>query len=355
MSTQQDIYDAVSKNCPPMLNKENYIPWSSRLLRYAKSKSSGKLLVKSILEGSYQYRMIEEPGDPDHIPQLLPSSHLQTDDELTAKEAKQVEADDQAIQFILTGLPGDIYYVVDSCNSAKDIWNENRNVLTARDENNYNGNNAIQIRCYTFQGMGHYTRNCIVRPRGRNDAYLQTQLLVAQKEEAGMQLQADDLMVVASNCEEIEEVNGNCILMANLQQESTSGNFVDKAPVYYSNGSAELSKEKSTVSYLQEEREKLKSVFKIRENELFDKLIESGKRFKELDNILVQTGQSIQTIHMLLPKPDSFYHTEHKMALGYQNLFYLKQARKKQQSLYNANVLLEKHDPPAVYDSEETL
>ncbi|GKD24889.1 hypothetical protein Tco_1231103 [Tanacetum coccineum] len=40
------------------------------------------------------------------------------------------------------------------------------------------------------------------------------------------------------------------------------------------------------------------------------------------------------------------------MALGYQNPFYLKQA---QQSLYNGKVLLEKHDPPAVYDSEETL
>nr|GEZ24641.1 hypothetical protein [Tanacetum cinerariifolium] len=43
------------------------------------------------------------------------------------------------------------------------------------------------------------------------------------------------------------------------------------------------------------------------------------------------------------------------MALGYQNPFYLKQAQQKQHSLYNCKVLLEKHDPPAVYDSEETL
>ncbi|GJZ75835.1 retrovirus-related pol polyprotein from transposon TNT 1-94 [Tanacetum coccineum] len=43
------------------------------------------------------------------------------------------------------------------------------------------------------------------------------------------------------------------------------------------------------------------------------------------------------------------------MALGYQNPFYLKQAQQKQQSLYNGKVLLEKHDPPAVYESEETL
>nr|GEW98231.1 ribonuclease H-like domain-containing protein [Tanacetum cinerariifolium] len=33
MSTQQDIYAAGSESRPPMLNKENYVPWSSRLLR----------------------------------------------------------------------------------------------------------------------------------------------------------------------------------------------------------------------------------------------------------------------------------------------------------------------------------
>nr|GEU73888.1 retrovirus-related Pol polyprotein from transposon TNT 1-94 [Tanacetum cinerariifolium] len=117
----------------------------------------------------------------------------------------------------------------------------------------------------------------------------------------------------------------------------------------------QLSKEKSTVSFLLEEKKKLKSDCKIREDELLDKQIQLEKRIKELDNILVKTGQSIQTIHMLSPKPDLFYHTEQKMAFGYQNPFYLKQAQKKQQSLYDGKVLLEKHDPPVVHDSEETL
>nr|GFA50205.1 hypothetical protein [Tanacetum cinerariifolium] len=44
-----------------------------------------------------------------------------------------------------------------------------------------------------------------------------------------------------------------------------------------------------------------------------------------------------------------------KMALGYPNPSYLKKAQLKQQSLYNGNLLLEEHDPPAMYDSEETL
>nr|GFD36324.1 ribonuclease H-like domain-containing protein [Tanacetum cinerariifolium] len=45
-----------------------------------------------------------------------------------------------------------------------------------------------------------------------------TQLLIAQKEEAGIQLQAEefDFMVAVGDLDEIEEVNANCILMTNL-------------------------------------------------------------------------------------------------------------------------------------------
>nr|GFC17583.1 hypothetical protein [Tanacetum cinerariifolium] len=185
------------------------------------------------------------------------------------------------------------------------------------------------------------------------------------------------------------------------RQASTSGTQTDSAPVYDTDGSAEndndvisedtsveqggetieqhpanfeetralyeslyqnlaievekVNSEKSTVSFLLEEKKRLKSDFKIYEDKILDKQIQLEKRIKELNNIVLKTGQSIQTIHMLSPNPNSFYHTEQKMALGYQNPFYLKQAQKKQQSLYDGKVLIEKHDPPVVHDSEETL
>ena len=43
------------------------------------------------------------------------------------------------------------------------------------------------------------------------------------------------------------------------------------------------------------------------------------------------------------------------MALGYQNPCYLKRAQKEQNSLYNENLLLKEHDPPKVFDFEESL
>nr|GEZ13343.1 hypothetical protein [Tanacetum cinerariifolium] len=93
MSTQQDIYAAGSKTRPPMLNKENYVPWSSRLLRYAKSRPNENLIHNSILNGPYVRKMIPEPGDAN-----------------------------RDITTILLGLPEDIYAVVDSCETAQEIW-----------------------------------------------------------------------------------------------------------------------------------------------------------------------------------------------------------------------------------------
>nr|GEX80504.1 hypothetical protein [Tanacetum cinerariifolium] len=122
MSTQQDIYAVSSESRPPMLNKENYIPWSSHLLRYAKSRPNGKLIHNSILNGPYVRKMIPEPGDANRDINITETSHLQTDDELSDKELKQIEADDQAIQTILLGLPEDIYAAVDSCETAQKIW-----------------------------------------------------------------------------------------------------------------------------------------------------------------------------------------------------------------------------------------
>nr|GEZ21186.1 retrovirus-related Pol polyprotein from transposon TNT 1-94 [Tanacetum cinerariifolium] len=234
------------ENCPPMLNKENYVTWSSRLLRYAKSRPNGKFIHNSIINGPYVRRMTPELGDTNR-------------------------------KTILLGLPKDVYATVDSCDTAQEIWlrvqqmmkgsdigiqekkaklfnkwerftsndgesiesyyhrflklmndlKRNKNFpekIATRAKGNAAGHNGNQIRCYNCRGVGYFARNCIARPRRKDAAYLQTQLLIAQKEEAGIQLQAEefDLMAAAADLDEIEKVNANCILMANLQQASTS-------------------------------------------------------------------------------------------------------------------------------------
>nr|GEV93290.1 hypothetical protein [Tanacetum cinerariifolium] len=177
MSTQQDIYPAGFENRPPMGNKDNYVLWPSRLLRYAKSKPNGKLIYNFIMNGPYVRRIIPDPGDPDRGVPVAETFHEQTDDELIEKEVKQMEANDLAIQIILVGLPEDIYAAVvhnavqnpslQNVGSQNGLivvsgivnqnLNRNGNVVAARAEGNSNGNNGNQIRCYNCRGLGTQT------------------------------------------------------------------------------------------------------------------------------------------------------------------------------------------------------
>ncbi|GJU15673.1 retrovirus-related pol polyprotein from transposon TNT 1-94 [Tanacetum coccineum] len=241
-----------------VLTRGTMFIWSSRLLHYAKSRPNGKLIYNSIMNGPYVRRMIPEPGDPAHTVPVPETFHEQTDDELTEAEIKQMEDDDHAIQTILLGLPEDIYVVVDSMKLLKksgmnlgqdnqmqmvggnggnqfrqyagqnvgnqvvqnavqnpgvqNVGNQNGvivvsgianqngngNVVAVRAEGNANGNNGNEIRCYNCRGLGHLARNCTVRPSRRDAAYLQTQLMIAQKEEAGIQTAVEEFGLLAA-------------------------------------------------------------------------------------------------------------------------------------------------------------
>nr|GEW28461.1 hypothetical protein [Tanacetum cinerariifolium] len=346
-----------------------------------------------------------------NLPVLVPESfHKQTDEELTETDIKRMDADDQAIQTILLGLSEDVYAAVDKniasnlkfLNNLQPEWK--RHVTIVRQTKNLHEADFTQI--YDFLKMnqddsGGNQNRLVVVPGIVNQSG--TGNVVAARAEEEFNFMAD-----AGDLDEIEEINANCILMKNLQHASTSGTQLDKAPVYNTDGSVEndnhvtsvapsmvqsggtvetsfapneeirahqetvyrnlvdqvaqisnlnkqLSKEKSSISSLIEEKKKLKHDFKIREDKFLDKEVDLEARIKDLENILLKRDQTVKTMHMLNPKPDSFYHPNQKMALGYSNPSYLKKAQLKQQSLYNGNLLLEEHDPPAVYDSEETL
>nr|GEU76228.1 hypothetical protein [Tanacetum cinerariifolium] len=513
MLTQQDIYPAGSKNRPHMLNKENYVAWSSRLLRYAKSRPNGKLIHNSIINGPYKEvdelkaERLAKTQDPlalmtnsnnpyafptphqdqpsfnqNYMQQPMPNPKDITDPTTAMNMALALMAKAFKLNYStptnnnqrISSNPRNRQIAQPGMNMGQDrhmqmvgVQNVGNQVIqnatqNPRVQNIGNQNGLIGVPGNANQNLnrnvGHFARNCTVKPRRRDAAYLHTQLLIAQKEEARIKLQVKefDLMATAADLDEIEEVNANSILMANLQQASTSGTQTDKALVYDSDGLDEVHNYENCYDneifnmFTQEEQytellEPIPEPHQVPQNDynvifegfsvehsgetveqhpinveetraLYDSLYQNlaikvkkvntvNHKLKEtnvdltielarvknqekcfeicqekydklekcyqksvyqdqclskkinalhLDNILVKTGQSIQTIHMLSPKPDSFYHTEQKMALGYQNPFYLKQAQKKQQSLYDGKVLLEKHDPLVVHDSEET-
>nr|GEU29349.1 hypothetical protein [Tanacetum cinerariifolium] len=376
------IYAVGSENHPPMLNKENYVPWSSRLIRYAKSRPNGKLIYNSIINGPYVRRMIPEPGDQNHEVPVNETFHEQKNDELTEKELKQeiwlrvqqmMKGFDIGIRekkaklfnewerFISTdGESIESYYHCFS--KLMNDFKRNKH-FPEKIASNLKFLNNLQPECSRHVTIVHQTNDLHTSDYTQLYDFLKyNQKEVDDLRDERLAKTHDTLALMANSnnlfnyyvfhqdqpssmdLDEIEEVNANCVLMANLQQASTSGTQTDKALIYDSDKSVEND---SNVIY---------EVSNVEQDggtvDQHPATVEETHAYFE--SLLAIKVEKVNSVNRKM-KETNVDLTSEKIALGYQNPLYLKQAQQKQQSLYNGKVLLEKHDLPAVYDSEETL
>ncbi|GKE60698.1 hypothetical protein Tco_1511065, partial [Tanacetum coccineum] len=117
----------------------------------------------------------------------------------------------------------------------------------------------------------------------------------------------------------------------------------------------QIIEEKSAWLKLKNERKSLKQNFKQKEDKYLDDFVTLNEKLKDHDRVVFKMSQSIQTIHMLGTKPNSFFDPNIKTGLGYQNLDHLKKAKEAQPKLYNAKLLNNDKVNINLYDSEETL
>ncbi|GKA11052.1 hypothetical protein Tco_0690485 [Tanacetum coccineum] len=99
----------------------------------------------------------------------------------------------------------------------------------------------------------------------------------------------------------------------------------------------------------------LKQEFKQKETKFLTYFSNLKNLKDKLKNKLYSQDQSIQIVHMML-KPTKLYDQDAKTAIGVQNPFYLRKAKKAQPELYDGDELLKTHHVPiTVTSSEEDL
>nr|GEW47695.1 retrovirus-related Pol polyprotein from transposon TNT 1-94 [Tanacetum cinerariifolium] len=272
MSSQQDIYAAGFENRPPMLNKDNYVSWSSRIIKYARSRPNGKMIVDSIENGPYVRRMIATPGEPD-LPVLEKKEKLFNEwEKFTYTDGESIESYYHRFMQLMNDIkrnkhfPENIASYLKFLNHLQPEWKRHVTIV-CQTKNlheadftqiydflklNQEENGGIQVAQNVVQnagvqsggnqnglvvvsGIANQNGTCNVvaaRAEGTGNGNHANSAVHCSKERSRIQLQAEefDFMAAVGDLDEIEEVNANCILMANLQHASISGTQLDKAP-----------------------------------------------------------------------------------------------------------------------------
>ncbi|GJX46991.1 retrovirus-related pol polyprotein from transposon TNT 1-94 [Tanacetum coccineum] len=358
-------------NRPPMLDKDLYDSWKSRMELYMQNREHGRMILESVEHSSLIWPTIEENG----------VTRTKKYADLSATENIQADCYLKATNIILQGLPYDIYSLVNHHRVAKDLWERIQLLMQVNQQTHLaefpqieyglavpvfkQGDDPIDVinkmmsflstvvtsrqqrvvKCFNCQGEGHMARQCPKPKRKRDATWFRDKVLLVEAQGNGKVLneeelefladpgvsegpvtqtvithnaayQADDLDAYDSDCDDFS--TAKAVLMANLS----------------SYGSDVLSKEKEAKN--------------------IDKDIALEKKVKELDNIVCKMGQSSQTVHMLT-KPQVFYDNNLKQALGFQNTFYLKKPQQIRPMLYDGSVIAKETNVISIADSEETL
>ncbi|GJV17934.1 hypothetical protein Tco_1363257 [Tanacetum coccineum] len=104
------LFDA--DNRPPMLDKDLYDSWKSRMELYMQNRENERMILESVEHGPLIWPIIEEnevTGTKKYV-------------ELSVAEKIQADYDMKATNIIFQGLPVDIYSLVNHHRVAKDLW-----------------------------------------------------------------------------------------------------------------------------------------------------------------------------------------------------------------------------------------
>ncbi|GJZ41981.1 hypothetical protein Tco_0588867 [Tanacetum coccineum] len=103
-------------NRPPMLEKDMYESWKSRMELYMMNRQHGRMIIESVENGPLIWPIIQENG----VTRPIKYS------ELTLADAIQADCDVKAKNIILQGLPPEVYALVSNHRIAKELSEKNQ-------------------------------------------------------------------------------------------------------------------------------------------------------------------------------------------------------------------------------------
>nr|GEY60388.1 integrase, catalytic region, zinc finger, CCHC-type, peptidase aspartic, catalytic [Tanacetum cinerariifolium] len=182
-----DLVDCVD-NRPPMLKKDMYDSWKSRMELYMLKRQHGQMILESIENGPLLWPTIEENG----------VTRLKKYSELSTTEAIQADCDVKATNIILQDFPQRFMHWLALIKLLKNYGKEFKSIVTSRYPTTNNQlrtllNPRQQATIHNGRGEGHMSKQCTKPKRKRDEEWFKDKVLLVQAQANGQVLQEEEL------------------------------------------------------------------------------------------------------------------------------------------------------------------
>nr|GEU78645.1 hypothetical protein [Tanacetum cinerariifolium] len=208
-------------NRPPMLEKDMYDSWNSRMELSMLNRQHGRMILESVENGPLLWPTVEEDG----------VTWLKKYSELSAAEAIQADCDVKATNIILQGLSPKVYALVSTHKmlmQGTSLTKQEREckLYDAFDKFAYQKGETLRsavasgkqrvIVCYNCKGEGHMSKQYTKPKRKRDAKWFKDKVLLVQAQANGQVLQEEELEFLADPGTTETSSNQYIALMENL-------------------------------------------------------------------------------------------------------------------------------------------
>nr|GEX65743.1 hypothetical protein [Tanacetum cinerariifolium] len=133
----------------PLLYRSEYPQWRERFMNYLKEQTDGEAMINSIQNGDQPLPVITQVSLARNAHNAPPT--LKDPKFWSAEEKKTRKIDRLARSLLIQGLPNDIYSLIDSNETAKDLWDALERRLRGSEYGEQDRNAAILYEYETFK------------------------------------------------------------------------------------------------------------------------------------------------------------------------------------------------------------
>nr|GEU82994.1 hypothetical protein [Tanacetum cinerariifolium] len=266
----RDVLTIGSTMRIPLLYRGEYLQWSKRFMNYLEEQPDGEAIINCIKHDKSMW---------------------------SDQEKKIQKIDRLARSLLIQGLPNDIYSLIDSNKTTKDLWDalarhmlgseygeqdrkavvlyeyetfkasEGELLLTSANKKQEYVNSVdkkvkkkddekkrdmSKVKCYNCKKEGHFTKDC-KKAKVKDYEYCKTKMLLAKKDKDKQVLLAEDHAWMESSSDSDQEINANMVFMAQIEKvlsdseasSSSADDKISKVSYYLSESKSESESETS--------------------------------------------------------------------------------------------------------------